>query len=166
MLNHYKYNLDQNTNTYIFTTKNKILYKVAFCIDETFATISGEKVSDVFQLVIEKATDEREPFDSMVSKTIEHIVEQFFSQVKNSLIYVCSNDNERALIRFNVFDRWYKNASCRNEVIKLDNVLQIQVSKKQIQKLYTSFLMHKSNPNKNQLIRIYNQIEEVLNDEK
>lgn len=74
MQNHYNYVFDDITNTYNFTTKNSILYRVAFIVDETFSTISGEEISNIFQLVIEKATDEVESYDAKVSKTIEDII--------------------------------------------------------------------------------------------
>ncbi len=55
MQSHYNYVFDEITNTYNFVTKNQILYRVAFIIDETFSTISGEEISNIFQLVIEKS---------------------------------------------------------------------------------------------------------------
>jgi hypothetical protein len=66
---HYNYTFDTNTNTYNFTTKNAIVYRIAFVVDETFSTISGEDIPNVFQLVIEKATNQREPYDPKVAKT-------------------------------------------------------------------------------------------------
>ncbi len=30
-----------------------------------------------------------------VSKTIEHLIEQLFQKIENSLIYICSDDNEK-----------------------------------------------------------------------
>jgi hypothetical protein len=77
---HYNFVFDEITNTYNFLTKNDILYRIAFIIDERFTTISGENIPNVFQLIIEKATDIIEPYDPKVSKTIEHIIERFFSK--------------------------------------------------------------------------------------
>ena len=105
MQNHYNYVFDNLTNTYNFTTKNNILYRVAFIIDETFSTIAGEEIPNVFQLIVEKATDEIEPYDAKVSKTIENIIERFFYRIENSLIYICSDDNEKATQRHKIFDR-------------------------------------------------------------
>lgn len=166
MQNHYNYVFDEITNTYNFTTKNNILYRVAFIVDETFSTISGEEIPNNFQLVIEKATDEVEPYDSKVSKTIEDIIERFFHKVENSLIYVCSDDNEKAIQRHKIFDRWYKKSKHKNSVMKIDNIITIEIDAKNVQKFYTSFLFHTDNPAYKKLIRIYNQIEEVLNRDK
>ena len=84
MQNHYNYVFDNITYTYNFTTKNSILYRVAFIVDETFSAISGKEIPNVFQLVVEKATDEVEPYGAKVSKTIEDIVERFFQRIENS----------------------------------------------------------------------------------
>jgi Family of unknown function (DUF6169) len=162
----YNYVFDAITNTYNFATKNNILYRVAFIVDETFSTISGEEIPNIFQLVIEKVTDELEPYDSKVSKTIEDIIERFFCRVENSLIYVCSDDNEKAIQRHKVFDRWYKKSEHRKMVMKIDNVITVSIDKHNVQKLYTSFLFHTDNPAYEKLIKIYNQMEEALNRDK
>ncbi len=105
MQSHYNYVFDDITNTYNFVTKNDILYRVAFIFDETFSTISGEDISNVFQIIVEKTNDEVEPYDSKVSNTIEHIIERFFQKIENSLIYVCSDNDEKAEKRHLVFNR-------------------------------------------------------------
>lgn len=165
MQSHYNYVFDSITNTYNFATKNNILYRVAFVVDETFSTISGEEIPNIYQLIIEKATDELETFDTKVSKTIEHIIERFFQKTENALIYVCSDEDERARIRHEIFDRWYRNSDYKNWIVKIDNIMKFNI-KNEIQKLYTSFLFHKQNLNYEKLIQIYTQIENVLNEEK
>lgn len=165
MQSHYNYVFDSITNTYNFATKNNILYRVAFVVDETFSTISGEEIPNIYQLIIEKATDELEPFDTKVSKTIEHIIERFFQKTENALIYVCSDEDEKARIRHEIFDRWYRNSDYKNWIVKIDNIMKFNI-KNEIQKLYTSFLFHKQNLNYEKLIQIYTQIENVLNEEK
>ena len=102
---HYNYVFDSITNTYNFTTKNNILYRVAFIIDETFSSISGEDIPNIFQIVIEKATEEPEPLDTKVSRTIENIIERFFIRTENSLIYVCQDYDKKAKTRHDVFER-------------------------------------------------------------
>ncbi len=166
MQNHYNYAFDNITNTYNFTTKNNILYRVAFIVDETFSSISGEDIPNVFQLVVEKASDELEPYDAKVAKTIENIVERFFHKIENSLIYVCSNDNEKAKQRHLIFDRWYKKSEFSETVVKIDNIINITIDEFNIQKLYTSFMFHKDNPNYKKLIEIYTKIEDILNSDK
>lgn len=126
MLNHYNYVFDNLTNTYNFVTKNNILYRVAFVVDYTFSIISGEDIQNIFQLVIEKASDDLEPFDAKVSKTIEDIIKRFFQNTENSLVYICSDEDNKAEIRHKIFDRWYKNSEYRKTIIKINNILPLR----------------------------------------
>lgn len=128
-----------------------------------FQQYQEKEIANIFQLIIEKANEEIEPYDSKVSKTIENIIDKFFQRIENSLIYVCSDEDEKAKIRYDVFDRWYKKSEFKENVVKIDNILNINISKIEIHKLYTSFMFHKSNSNYNKLIEIYSKIEETLN---
>jgi hypothetical protein len=164
--NHYNYVFDEITNTYNFATKNAILYRIAFIYDETFSTISGENIPNIFQLIVEKSSEGLEPFDSKVSKTIEDIIDRFFKKIENSLIYICSDENEKAEKRHEIFNRWYKKSKYREVIIKIDNIISISINNQSKQKLYTSFMFHKQNSNFEKLLEIYSQFEKILNEEK
>ncbi|MCH7396525.1 DUF6169 family protein [Belliella sp. DSM 107340] len=166
MQNHYNYVFDKITSTYNFVTKNNILYRVAFLVDNTFSSISGEDISNVFQLVIEKASDELEPFDAKVSKTIENIIEGFFKKTENSLVFICSDEKQKAKVRHAIFERWYNNSKHKEVIVKIDNEIKFHASNIEIEVLYTSFMFHVKNPNFERLIKIYSQIEKILNEEK
>ncbi|MBX3162863.1 MAG: hypothetical protein KF900_00120 [Bacteroidetes bacterium] len=165
MQNRYNYTYDPFSNSYNFITKNDVLYRVAFVTDETLSSISGTKIPHVFQLVVEKINKEKESLDTKVSKTIELIVVAFLNEVKNSVIYVCSDNEDKALIRFKVFNRWYQNSKHNAYILKIDNVIPIKTAHKQEMKLYTSFILHKNNPNYTQVVKLYHQIEKTLNEE-
>lgn len=166
MRNHYNYAFDNITNTYNFTTRNNVLYRVAFVVDETFSSVSNQEISNIFQLIIDKASDELEPYDAKVSRTIEDIVERFFHNALNSMIYVCSDEDDKAKTRFKVFDRWYKKSDYKEFIVKIDNIIQFKISETETQKLYTSFMFHQDNPTRQTLVEIYRQIEKTLNEEK
>ena len=136
---------------------------MVFVVDETFSAISGEEIPNVYQVVVEKVTDNIEPLDNKVSKTIIHIIESFFSNEENSLLYICDEKGNKAEQRFKVFDRWYRNSSINNDVLKKDNVLNIRISETEEQIVYTSFLFHKRNKDYKKLIQIYDLIEDTLN---
>ncbi|MBW3466585.1 DUF6169 family protein [Arthrospiribacter ruber] len=163
MQNHYNYVFDNLTSTYNFVTKNKILYRVAFVVDQTFSTISGEEIPNVFQIILEKGNDEFEVYDSKVSKTVASIIENFFQNVENALIYVCSEEKDKAEKRNMIFDRWYKNYKHKDFISKIDKIISIRTSNIEVQQLYTSLIFHKENPNQIRLIEIYDQIENTLN---
>lgn len=86
--------------------------------------------------------------------------------MENSLIYVCSDDNEKAIQRHKIFDRWYKKSVHKKSVMKIDNIITVEIDAENIQTLYTSFLFHKDNPAYEKLISIYHKIEEALNRDK
>lgn len=165
MQNRYNYVFDNITSTYNFTTKNNILYRVAFIIDHTFSTISGENIPHVFQLIIEKTSDEIEPMDIRVSWTIGHSVERFFDTLRNSLVYICSDIDSRAAMRLETFDRWYRRSEANEKIIKLDKIILIDLNNEQ-HRLYTSFMFHVDNPDQKKLISIYESFEKVFSEEK
>ncbi|MCZ8144273.1 DUF6169 family protein [Flavobacterium sp.] len=162
MPNRYSYTFNEDTSTYNFTTKNNIEYKVVFIIDETLDSVSENAIENVYQVIIEKVSDAIEPFDSAVGRTIDNIIKSFFENAQNSLIYICSEDEEKAEIRFNVFDRWYLNSTFNKFVTKIDNVINFEVNG-ETYLLYTSLLYHNDNPNIEYVLTAYNSIEEVLN---
>ena len=162
MPNRYSYTFNEDTSTYNFTTKNNIEYKVVFIIDETLDSVSENAIENVYQVIIEKVSDAIEPFDSAVGRTIDNIIKSFYENAQNSLIYICSEDEEKAEIRFNVFDRWYLNSTFNKFVTKIDNVINFEVNG-ETYLLYTSLLYHNDNPNIEYVLTAYNSIEEVLN---
>jgi hypothetical protein len=162
----YNYSFDNNSGTYQFTTKNNIVYSVAFVEDYTLDSVSstGVEFDNMYQIIIEKRTDELEPFDSQVFLTIDLIISDFFRNVKNALIYICSPDKGKETKRFNAFNRWYKNSKHKGYITKVDNVIKFEESASTIH--YTSLLYHNDNPNITYILDTFNEIEEVLNSEK
>lgn len=162
MPNQYNYTFNQATSTYNFTTKNDIEYKIVFIIDETLDVASEVHIENIYQIIIEKITAKIEPFDVLVSKTIENIITIFFANVQNSLIYVCSENDEKAETRFNVFNRWYINSTLES-ITKVDNIINCE-SEGNIYTIYTSLLYHSENPNVDNILEAYHKIENILND--
>lgn len=162
MPNQYNYTFNEATSTYNFTTKNNIEYKIVFIVDETLDIASEVHIENIYQIIIEKITDKIEPLDVSVSKTIENIITAFFANVQNSLIYVCSENDEKAETRFNAFNRWYKNSTLES-VTKVDNIINCE-SEGDTYTIYTSLLYHNQNPNVEYVLEAYQKIENILND--
>jgi hypothetical protein len=162
----YNYYFDKGSKTYNFTTKNSTEYKIAFIVDETFSAISGLEINNIYQIIIEKVSDEIEKFDGLVAETIKNIIKVFFENSENAMIYICNDFDKKAISRFNAFERWYWNSDMTNYISKIDNVIKCNLPDNQIQIIYTSLLFHKDNTNKETIIEIYNTIEEILNNDK
>jgi len=163
--NPYKYTFDEDSKAYKFFTKNSIEYKIAFVVDETFSAISGIEINNIYQIIIEKVTDKVELFDSSVSLTLKNIIQQFFMNYENSLIYICDDTDNKALSRFNTFERWYLSSNMKSYISKVDNIITC-TSESGSFILYTSLLFHNNNSNKETILEIYKKIEEALNSEK
>ncbi|SEC65103.1 hypothetical protein SAMN04489761_3400 [Tenacibaculum sp. MAR_2009_124] len=161
----YNYLFDNTSKTYQFTTKNDIVYKVAFIEDSTLNSISssGMEFENMYQIIIDKVTDVVEPLDFKVSLTIDLIISNFFKTIENALIYICSEDNGKETKRYNAFNRWYENSKRKQIITKIDNVLEFDETTSVI---YTSLLYHNNNPNIKYILTAFNEIKEVINEEK
>ncbi|SEL94085.1 DUF6169 family protein [Parapedobacter koreensis] len=165
MQSRYDYSFDEETLTYNFITKNNITYRVAFVADESLALINDTLFGNVYQIVIEKVTDSLEPLDNLVSKTVNAIIVRFFENAEQSLLYVCSDNEHKAEIRYRTFDRWYKNSDYKEYIVKVDNPMSYVIAG-QSYKLYTSLLYHKDHPSIHSILDVYSQLETALNAEK
>jgi hypothetical protein len=163
---HYNYVFDSLTDSYTFVTKNNILYRIYLTADHTFSSISGKKIPNIYQLVIDKVSKEKEPFDISVSNTIDKIINQFFKEIENCLLYICQNSDNKASVRFELFERWFNKSLSNKHIKKINKIMIIDGGKGKVEKLHTSFLFHKKNPNYKSLLEIYNQIYVVLNSDK
>lgn len=163
MLNPYNYFFDEASQTYHFTTKNDIEYRIAFIIDHTFSAVSGLEIKDIYQIIIDKISDEIEKFDSQVSATIQSIVDAFFTNSQNSMIYICDDKDKKGEKRFNAFERWYQNSHFTDYILKVDNVIVCN-SNNLDYTIFSSLLYHHNNNNKETILEIYQTIQEILND--
>lgn len=165
MQNHYDYSFDEETLTYSFITKNDITYRLAFVADESLSLIAETTFDNTYQIVIEKVSASLEPLDDLVSKTVNAIIVRFFENVQHALLYVCSDGEHRAEIRYKAFDRWYRNSDYREYIVKVDNPVSYIIEGHSYT-LYTSLLYHKDHPSIHSILDIYSQLEAILNAKK
>lgn len=167
MQNQYSYTSCDSSRSYHFTTKYDIEYSITFIEDGTINSIlsEDEQIENVYQVVVEKISDKSGPFDLAVSKTVSHIIFTFLSKLNNTLLFICSPEDDKAKIRFDTFGRWYTNSDFKSVIIKKDNVISSDNESSE-HTLYTSLLYHRNNPNKSKIIGAYQQLEAVLNQEK
>lgn len=97
----YKVEYATNKNFVIFSTDYDVHYLVGFEYDDTsfdFAT---------YQLVIINSNNKKSPRDFKVRDTIVAIVEAFFSNNKNVLLYICETGDEKQSMRDRLFQYWF-----------------------------------------------------------
>ena len=101
--------------------------------------------------------------NSQVAATIQAIVDLFFTNAQNAMIYICDDKDNKGEKRFNTFHRWYLNSSLVNYIIKMDNVI-ICNSNNEDYTIYSSLLYHQDNSNKETILEVYKTIQEILNE--
>lgn len=167
MLKQYNYTFNSDSGYYTFFTKRQIEYRVAFYEDFTLAScISGNiELGNIYQITIDKISSNPAPFDLLVSETIKNIIYAFFESIQNALIYICDDNDKKALQRFSAFDRWYIKSNMTHYIKKLNNIIEFESGDQNI-KLYTSLMFHKDNVNIKNIEEAFNSIKNTLNGEK
>lgn len=86
---------------YDFITSHGIHYTVYFDDDQPLGGC------DTFQFIIQKVEHRRSPHDPLVEKTILAIVDQFFRENLNVLLYICDDSDGREAKRNRLFMSWF-----------------------------------------------------------
>ena len=159
----YNYQFDEIAQSYIFTTVNGIEYKIAFILDYTFSAVSNIEIDDIYQLIIVKTSEIKEPLDRNVSAIICAILSTFFDNERNTILYICDDGDERAEARFRKFNMWYTESKLTATVTKVDNVI-VSENVAGSAKIYSSLLYHNENANKETILDIYHSIEQILSE--
>ena len=101
---------------YIFETTGGIHYTISF---EEETPIGG---CGTFQFIIEKMERVRSAHDPMVEKTILAIIDEFFIEHQNVLLYMCDDSDGREANRNRLFLFWFKkNANPERFTIRAAN---------------------------------------------
>jgi hypothetical protein len=113
-------------NSYVFETKNKIVYEIKFKPTDYLFDKDKNLTELTFEFIIEliiNETGKKPPLDQLVSNTIFAILTEFFnSNEKHVCLYICDSSDGKQDIRRRKFDDWfYKHQD--GEFIKIDEVL-------------------------------------------
>lgn len=87
---------------FVFQTREGIIYGIAFLEDNP---IGG---CETYQLTISNKNDHHGAFDPDVRITIFAIIEEFFCNNSNVLIYICDTSDGREAVRNRLFLKWFE----------------------------------------------------------
>jgi hypothetical protein len=149
-LNHYE--IFEIPNGFLFTTNQGIEYTVYFINGEEYLpnqSYSKDLYVFGFQSKIKSAYDKR------VGETIIKILNQFFVEGKNMIVYSCDQSDRKEIARKKLFDSWF-NAYGLIDYIKID--FQFDDS------LFVSVIYRKDNPNIKDIEYSLNQFGKTLYD--
>lgn len=148
------YNVTISDNsTYQFITEGGILYVAYFICCSHYAP----ELTNTFMFNFENEGAAR-TIDLRVRETIVYIIDEFFKNNQNSIIYICDSLDGRELARKRLFDQWYI-------TYKQDRnyILREEISEKgEHYNLCASLLFHSSNPDKAGLLRSFNELKHML----
>lgn len=86
---------------YVFRTDNDILYAVSF---QAYDAIPGLKA---YWFDLSNRSHRASPNDVKVRETITCIIEEFFHQNPDILLYMCDNADDQQAMRARLFLRWF-----------------------------------------------------------
>ena len=95
------YTIVQEGEEYLFRTDSDILYAVSF---QPYEGISG---LTAYWFDLSNRSHKASPNDKKVRETVICIIEEFFIQNPDILLYMCDNANDQQAMRSRLFLRWF-----------------------------------------------------------
>jgi hypothetical protein len=145
------YKFTQRDTKYSFQTDNSVVYSVEFTDGSLYFHDLPTHIP-VFELNIKalNAVDNLgQPYDKRVEITIVTILNTFFSDNKNSLLYVCDNLDNRQQGRYRKFDIWFE----KNKTTLIEKY-DVNFTTHGTQ-IIASLIVHAHNPDKELLVSLF-----------
>lgn len=151
-LNHNHYKILETPEGFVFITNQGIEYIVYFIYGEDY--LPNQSYSkDIYVFGFQSNVKSKGIFDKRVAETIIQILDQFFKDKKNLIVYSCDQSDNKETARKKLFDGWF-NAYGLIDYIKVD--FQFEDS------LYVSVIYRKDNPNIKEIEISLNQFGRTL----
>lgn len=149
------YEITLNNGDFDFTTDNGTRYSVSFLED---VPLGG---CDTYQFGFRKREDSHTGYDSKVRDTLITIIEQFFAENDNVLLYICDTSDGREEKRNRLFIRWFEEfATPERYTLKTANAIV------EGQGFYAAIIVENCNPMLESIISDFIQTEESLTGDK
>lgn len=139
---------------FVFTTDNGIEYSVSFDEEENF-----EYKAYWFNLT--NMSHQKSPGDIKIAQTVICIIEEFFRQNPDILLYLCSIDGGQQAQRSRLFLRWFNGYEQQKKyMIKSAEVKGEGITE------YISLILMTSHPNIIEISSAFDNIVKMFNDNK
>ena len=140
-------------NSFVFETRFGLRYNVGFVEDYTF------RDRGVYQFYIVNLDNSHFIRDNNVKKTIQSVIEAFFSSEPTTMLYICDPSDNKQGVRDRLFRNWFKEYAFQgaytlvNEKLKFDGV-----------EYFASILLKNNHPEYSEIISSFkNFIEDLPN---
>lgn len=123
-----------NDYAFVFHTHTNVVYYVSFKEDMEIAGL------DSYQFIIERKS-EKQGYDAEVKDSIIAIINEFFAQNNDILLYICDTSDGREATRNRLFIRWFKETD-------IDNLFEIKTADAIVEGegMFFAIIFKKSNP--------------------
>ncbi len=136
---------------YQFETESSVIYRIRF-IEEM--PIGG---CDTYQFAISRITESNAGFDPDVRATIFIIIDEFFAEYQNVLLYICDTSDGREEARNRLFVHWFTIAASPNRfTIKTANAMV------EGEGIYAAIIVENTNPKLAEITRDFDTTTEAL----
>lgn len=135
-------------DTIEFVTDSGVEYQINFMPDYTL----WEEYA--YQFVIINKNKKSSPNDPKLKDTLIYIVEDFFEENKNILLYICETGDGKQAARSKLFLRWFANYSRASEYFFKSTEIVSEEEQN-----FAAIIVRKDNPG---LVEITNDFEELI----
>lgn len=132
---------------YGFKTQYGVLYRVIFEPDQTI----WENGAYEFSIINENSVSS--PNDKNVQRTIIAIIEEFFRNNPDILLYQCETGDNKQAARERLFLKWFSEYADNKYIIRVSEIVAERISN------YAAVIVQKTNP---QLSRIINDFDNFV----
>ena len=149
------YEVTLNNGDFDFTTDSGTRYSVSFLED---VPLGG---CDTYQFGFRKREDTHSGYDAHVKDTLIAIIEQFFAENANVLLYICDTSDGREEKRNRLFVKWFEEFATPNRfTMKTANATV------EGQGFYAAIIVENTNPMLEAIVSNFKQTAESLTGEK
>jgi hypothetical protein len=138
------YTVVKEKEEYLFRTDNDILYAVSF---QEYNGISG---LNAYWIDLSNRSHRASPNDAKVKETVICIIEEFFCENPDILLYMCDNADDQQAMRARLFLRWFngyeqqKKYTIRTALLNDEGI-----------EFYIAIIMQRSNPQYEEILMLF-----------
>lgn len=118
-----------------FVTRNGICFRVGFYPDSFFLN------EGAYHFFIERVHNDHTPADPYVFEVISLIIEEFFKDNTNVMLYICDPSDNRQESRYRLYRHWYETYKHRDRFILSDAAIYFEENT-----VYAGMLLRKDHP--------------------
>ena len=152
---HSPYGTEYDGDTLTFTTDNGIKYAVDFDED-------SNPYFKAYWLNLTNLTGKPSPSDKKIAQTVICIIEEFFRQNPDILLYMCSTEGGKQAQRARLFLRWFNGAEQQKHYV----ARSVEVRGEEGRTEYVALIVQRSNPQLEEILAVFDEEAAMFNDMK